>query len=269
MVPIPLRFYILKGERKMNNLSLFLKKNSSTILTVTGAVGVVATTVTAVKATPKALELLKEAEEKKGEKLTTLEKVKVAGPVYIPSAAIGLGTLACVFGANALNKKQQASLISAYALLENSYKQYKGKITEVFGEDAHAQIKTAIVEEELEKMEEQGETLELRDDEECMFFEYSSMQRFGADPRKVEEAEEVFNAMFAMKGYASLNDFLELIGAEPIDVGNEVGWTTMEAMHFYGEPRIDFIHDTAVLDDGMEVIIISCDLEPSSGFMFY
>ena len=73
----------------MNSLlsksQLFLKRNSSTILTCVGAVGVIATTVTAVKSTPKALALLDHAKEEKGEDLTKLARVKIAGPAYIPS----------------------------------------------------------------------------------------------------------------------------------------------------------------------------------------
>ena len=57
-------------------MKLFLKKHSSTILTCMGGVGVVATTITAVKATPKALSLLEEAKRKKGEDLTGIEKIK-------------------------------------------------------------------------------------------------------------------------------------------------------------------------------------------------
>ena len=38
-----------------------------------------------VKATPKALSLLEQAKEEKGEELTKLETVKIAGPAYIPS----------------------------------------------------------------------------------------------------------------------------------------------------------------------------------------
>ena len=43
----------------------FLSKNSATILTCVGAAGVIATTVTAVKATPKAIKLLEKAKEEK------------------------------------------------------------------------------------------------------------------------------------------------------------------------------------------------------------
>ena len=60
----------------------------------------IATAVVAVKSTPKALELLKEAEAEKGEELTRFEKIKTAGPVYVPSILIGSATLACIFEAN-------------------------------------------------------------------------------------------------------------------------------------------------------------------------
>lgn len=56
-----------------------LYRSSPTILTVVASIGVIATTITAVQATPKAIKLLKEAELEKGENLTKLEIVRVAG----------------------------------------------------------------------------------------------------------------------------------------------------------------------------------------------
>ena len=86
-----------------------LYRSSPTILTVVASVGVVVTTITAVRATPKAVKLLKEAELEKGENLTKVEIIRVAGPSYIPSALLGISTIVCIFGANALNQKKQAS----------------------------------------------------------------------------------------------------------------------------------------------------------------
>ena len=51
----------------LDRSKLYLKNNASTILTCVGAVGVVATTVSAVKATPKAMRLLDNAKKEKGE----------------------------------------------------------------------------------------------------------------------------------------------------------------------------------------------------------
>lgn len=93
-----------------------LYRSSPTILTVVASVGVVTTTIMAVRATPKAIKILKEAELEKGEDLSKLEIIRAAGPIYIPSVLLGVSTIACIFGANALNQKKQASLMSAYAI---------------------------------------------------------------------------------------------------------------------------------------------------------
>ena len=135
----------------MNNLvnvsKSFLKRNASTILTCIGAAGVIATSIAAVKATPKAEILLREAEEEKGENLTTLEKIQIAGPAYIPSLLIGASTIACIFGANVLNTRQQATLMSAYGLLDTSYKEYSKKVKELYGEEADNKVKEEVTKE--------------------------------------------------------------------------------------------------------------------------
>ena len=69
----------------LNASKLFVKRNSSIILTVIGGAGVIATSIIAVRETPKALKLIEDAKEEKGEDLTVFETIKVAGPVYIPS----------------------------------------------------------------------------------------------------------------------------------------------------------------------------------------
>lgn len=128
----------------------FLKRHSSTILTTIGAIGVVATAVIAVKDTLKALRILDEAEQEKGEELTVKEKIVTAGPVYIPAIAVGVSTIACIFGANTLNKRNQAALMSAYALLDQSYKDYKRKVSDIYGKDADKKIIEEVAKEELE-----------------------------------------------------------------------------------------------------------------------
>ena len=87
----------------LNSSKVFFKKNSATILTCLGGVGVIATSIMAVKATPKALKIIEKAEEEKGEELTKTEIVKAAGVVYIPTVLTGVSTIACIFGANVLN----------------------------------------------------------------------------------------------------------------------------------------------------------------------
>lgn len=133
--------------------SAFFKKNSSTILTTIGAIGVVATAIIAVKETPKAIEILEEAKYEKGEELTVKEKILVAGPFYIPAIATGAATIACIFGANVLNHRNQASLVSAYALLDQSYKDYKRKIVDIYGDEANQKVVEEITKEDIDDVD--------------------------------------------------------------------------------------------------------------------
>ena len=146
---------------------------ASTVLTCIGAVGVVATAISAAKSTPKAMRLLEEAERNKGEKLTKKEVVKTAAPAYIPTAVIGLSTIACIFGANVLNKKCQATIMSAYALLDNSYREYREKVDEIYGEGADSKVVAEMVHDEME------EEFELEEGEK-LFFDMTSMRYFTA-----------------------------------------------------------------------------------------
>lgn len=152
-----------------------LHKYSPTILTCIGAAGVVATAVMAVKATPKAIELLDQARTEKCDELTTLETIDIAGPVYIPSVLMGATTVACIFGANILNKKSQAALISAYALLDNSYREYRKKTEEIYGDEADARIKEEVAKDRYEEG-----VIEAPEKEEVTFLDFKTLRYFNA-----------------------------------------------------------------------------------------
>lgn len=252
----------------MNNLlrksQRFLKRNSSTILTFAGAAGVIATTVTAVKATPKALALLDEAKAEKGEELTKFEIVKIAGPAYIPAAVIGTTTLACIFGANILNHRGQASLMSAYALVDRSYKDYKKKVDELYGQEASGQVRAAIAK---DKYEEQP--IRTVEEGNRLYFDYYSGKYFEASPAFVQRAEYELNRKLVMDDCAYLNEWYYLLDLEPLEHGLDFGWSTCANSDMYWQTWIDFHHEKVIMDDGLECIIISFMQEPYAGFEDY
>ena len=146
------------------------------ILTCLAGIGVIATAVIAAKATPKACELLEEAEDIKGEELTVVEKVKTAAPAYIPTAITCAATIGCIFGAAILSKKGQANIAGAYALLDRSYKEYKKKVEEMYGEDADDQVQEAIANDAYEELEEDIPWEEGK----LLFFDFNAMEFFNS-----------------------------------------------------------------------------------------
>lgn len=244
--------------------NLFLKRNSSTILTCIGAVGVVATAVMAAKATPKAISLLEQAEEEKGEDLTVLEKVNVAGPAYIPAAVVGVSTIACIFGANALNKKQQASLMSAYALVNNSYQDYKAKVREIQGDEVADRIQEEIVKDKFEVTT----TMEPMHEDEVLFFDDFSLQFFTSTIEDVLDAERRFNGNFMMSGSACLNEFYDMVGAGRIDAGYQLGWVASSSDYDLGISGVKFEHQKMHVGDNMECYAITMKPSPCEGYMY-
>lgn len=249
----------------MNNLvhrvKLFCSQNASTILTSVGGAGVVVTSVMAVRATPKALRLLDEAEKAKGEELTKLESVRIAGPVYIPSVLVGASTIACIFGANMLNKRKQAALMSAYALLDNSYKEYKKKVEELYGEDANARIREEIAKDKYDD-------ISVEPDKQLFYDEFSG-RYFESTLADVLRAEYELNRYLSEWGGAYLNDLYELLDIPTTDYGDHLGWCACGMYEMYWSQWLDFEHQKIVLDDGLECTIISFLQEPIPGFEDY
>ena len=248
----------------LKSSSLFLKRNSSTILTCIGAVGVVATSAMAVKATSKAVAILEEAKKEKGEDLTVLETVKVAGPAYIPSVLLGASTIACIFGVNALNKRQQASLMSAYALISNSYKEYKDKVEQLYGEEASDQIREEIAKTKFEDMSD----IEPMHEEEVLFFDDFSMQFFYSTVEEVLSAEHRFNENFMMSGSACLNEFYDMIGLPRIEAGYQLGWVAYSGNEDGGICKVKFEHQKMILGDDVECYAITMPILPSEDYMY-
>lgn len=220
-----------------------IKRNSPTILTFVGVAGVITTSILSVKSTPKALELLEKAETEKGEELTKIEKVKVAGKCYIPAVIVGVSTIACIFGANILNKKSQASLASAYALIENSYREYRKKVEELYGDGTDCNIRNSIAIDKRKVHEEQNDKMEEYDsDDKVTFFDEFSGRFFDKTMAEVIQAEYDLNKKFISSGEATINDFYKLLGLAPISGGDNIGWSQYAGNAFYKYAWVDFVH---------------------------
>lgn len=220
------------------------------------------------KATIKAVDIIEEVKKEKGDELTTLDRIKATAPVYISPVLVGIGTIACFWGANIISKRNQASLMSAYALLDNSYKEYKRKVKELYGEETHNNIVDSIAKEKCKDVHISSECLcsncsletEENTSEPCLFYDEYSGRYFETTIEKVLMAEYHLNRNFILRGCSDLNELYEFLGLELTDYGSTVGWSV-----FNGDDInwIDFNHRKIVLDDGLECYILEMPFAPT------
>jgi hypothetical protein len=245
----------MKGAKNVNIQKFlyvtrgFLHRNGSTILTVVGACGGVYAAVKAVKDTPKAMKILSEARYSKdyytGEnELTKWETIKTVTPVYILPVAIGTASIACLLGANVLSRRQQASLIGAFALIDAKFKDYRESAKRVYGEDADQRINDDIMVAKFAKRTDlpPGDGLTL-------FYDSMSDRFFYSTSQAVTEAESELNRQFIQNGFVDLNEFYDLLGLPETMDGNILGWSSELGMD-YGYRWIDFIHREEQYGDG-------------------
>ena len=242
-----------------------LERSAPTILTGIAMIGMVATTVMAIKATPKAVKLLEEAEVENEAPLTNVKKIKVAAPVYLPMILAGSATMACIASANVLNKRQQAAISSAYVLVNQAYKEYRNKVIRTLGVDVDKNIRHEIVKDHIAESKEPFAVSEGS----CLFYDQYSNRYFERTMAEVHDAEYHLNRNYALRGYAELNEFYEMLGLDPTDYGMTVGWSFGAGEEFYGYSWIDFEHELVTIDDDLECFNILMPFNPTADYLDY
>lgn len=236
----------------------FWKRNSSTILTCAGGVGVVVTAVVTAKATIKVMDILEEAEEEKGDKLTTMEKVVLATPSYLPAILIAGATIGCGVSAHLLNKKRQTALIGAYALLDQSYQKYRHSVENRYGIEVDEEIRAEI-----------SSVTPVENNDKELFYEVLSETYFESTIADVYAAQYEANRALVVRDYLYLYEWYAELGIEVDPEKYDSGWSTGMCMDMYWQTWLDFGHKKMINADGQEYTAIWVYQEPIEGFETY
>ena len=248
----------------MGKFTTGLRRSSPTILTALGIVGVVGTAVTAVRATPKALRLIKaKKDELETDKLAPMELVETTWKCYIPSVLIGVGTVTCIIGIGVMDKRNQAALTSAYAMLNESYKQYRQAAKKVYGNDADDKIHAEMAKDAKVASSDwgyQGYQVYNMDmdpeSERLLFYDLISKKYFTTTMAAVLNAQYHVNRNLALRGDCSLNEYLSFLGIDGVANGDEMGWDRTYMVEEMNTYWLDFDNQKTTLEDGLECITI-------------
>ena len=238
-----------------------ITKHSPEILTGIGIAGMITTTVLAVKATPKAIRLIEEAKEEKGEDLTKAETVKTCWKTYIPAAATCVAATACLIGASSVSIRRNAMLATAYKLSETAFSEYKEKVVETIGDEKEKVVREKVSEERIKKNPITKNEIIMTDYGDTQFYETLSGRYFKSDIEQIKKVVNYLNKdmLQDMFGTISLNEFYDELELERIDLGDELGWRVDK-----GLIEIDFT--SKIADNGKPCIVLDYINSPHYGF---
>lgn len=251
-----------KLMRVYKKSELKVRKYSPEILAGVGVVGVVGSLVMACKATTKLSDILEESKDqldqiktvavdpayadkyseddaKKDTTITYVQTgVKVA-KLYAPSVILCAGSLGCLLASNNILKKRNAALSAAYMTVDKSFKEYRKRVAERFGDEVEKEIRYNIKAKEITTVDEDGnevkETVKVMEGADNPTG-YSDYARFFDESCPAWQNDPEYNLTFlkAQQQYANdklradgrlfLNDVYKMLGIDITKAGQVVGW---------------------------------------------
>lgn len=242
-----------------------LKKHSPEILVVAGIAGTVVSAVLACKATTKVAEILDETKGTldtihegmetgaiNGQEYTTDDGKKDTVVVYAQTGmklaklygpAIILGTLSItsILASNNILCKRNVALGAAYAAIDKSFKEYRGRVIERFGEQVDTELKYGIKAKKFEEIEVDPETGKEKKVKKTVMVADPNLQSdyavyFDSKSRNYEtnpdynrmflKAQQAFaNDKLQTRGHLFLNEVLDDLDLPRTPAGQIVGWT--------------------------------------------
>ena len=237
-------------------------KHSPEILAGVGVVGVVASTVMACKATTKLNGILEESKEQldkikevaadpsyeekytqeDAKSDTTITYVQTGVKVvklYAPSVILGVSSLGCLLASNNILKKRNAALSAAYMTVDKSFKEYRRRVAERFGDEVEKEIRYNVKAKEITTVDEEGnevkETVKVMEgaDNPTTYSDYArffdeSCPAWQNDPEYnltfLRAQQQYANDLLKAQGRLFLNDVYKMLGIDITKAGQVVGW---------------------------------------------
>lgn len=243
----------------LKTLGRSVSKRSPEILTGIGIAGMITTTVLAVRATPKAMMLMEDAEHEKQETLTAKEKIKAAWKPYIPAIVTGVTSTVCLVGACSVNTRRTAAIATAYKLSEAALSEYKDKVIETLGEEKEKVVREKVTEEKVKKNPVTKNEVIITDKGNALCYDALSGRYFKSDIEQIKRAVNEVNRVMLNEMYVSLNDFYDELGLDHIELGDQLGWNIDDKLI-----EVDFSSHLA--DDGTPCLAINYGVAPKYGY---
>ena len=274
-----------KASRTFYKTGFKLKKHSPTILAVAGTVGVITSGVMACKATTKLSTIIDEHHDNVDEIHEYIEEngfsdkytekdsnkdltivyaqtgVKLA-KLYAPSVILGTISLTAILGSNHILRKRNIALTAAYTTAAKTFRTYRDRVVDRFGEGLDEELRYGIKTKEIEETvtDEKGKEKKVKKTVDVVNIEdidgysrlfYEGNPGWDNDPRFTRmyllSQLKYANTLLKKRGYLTLNEVYKMLGFSLIPDGQIMGW-------FYDEEHPNTV-DFGILDTNDEMMI--------------
>lgn len=250
----------------VNKSVMKLKKHSPEILIVAGIAGTVVSAVVACKATTKVNKIVEDTKNDIEKVHTAVETgVTEAGEtysvedskkdltiiyaqtgvkfakLYAPAVILGTLSITSILASNNILRKRNVALGAAYAAIDKSFKEYRGRVIERFGEQVDTELKYGIKAKKFEEVEVDTETGKEKKVKKTVMVADPNLQSdyavyFDSKSRNFEtnfdynrmflKAQQQFaNDKLQTRGHLFLNEVLDDLDLPRTSAGQIVGWT--------------------------------------------
>lgn len=271
--------FLNKISRTAHKVGFQIKKHSPEILVVAGVVGTVASGVMACKATLKVHEIVDKTKNDiddiheaietgkttAGEEYTIEDSKKDLAIVYAqtgvqfvklygPSVVLGVLSITAILTSNNILRKRNVALAAAYTAIDKSFKEYRGRVVERFGENMDRELRYNIKAKEVDEVvenEDGTETIVTKTVESADLSMHSDYAKFfdAISPNWTKDAELNLSFLKGQERYANqklktqkylfLNEVYESLGLPKTRAGQTVGWVYDEE-NPVGDNHVDF-----------------------------
>jgi hypothetical protein len=232
-----------------------IAQNSPAILTALGVTGTLTVAYFTGKATFKAADIIREAEDKdcrgnemcvnghlseglpcpKDSSLDNWDKVDLVWKEYIPAAGIAAMTIVSIIGANHISTKRVAAFASAYSMAEKGFTQYKKVVLDKVGEKKEREVRDEVAKQQLAAHPITKSPIIITGKGDHLCFDSHSGRYFQSDIEKIRSAVNDINFQILNSGSmeASLTDYWSLIGLDHTKGSDDIGWTHEKKLEVY------------------------------------
>lgn len=269
---------VKKASSALGKVNIKLRKHSPELLIAAGVVGTVVSTVLACKATTKLSTILdeskgnietihkcendKEMEErysqedaKKDLAIVYIQTGVKIVKLYAPAVVLGTISIAGIVASNNILRKRNVALAAAYATVDKSFKEYRSRVVERFGDDVDKELRYNIKAKKIEetiKDPESGKEKKSKTtvnvaaptvDDYARFFDKTCRhyeENMNYNLMLLRSQQQLANDKLVADGFLFLSDVYDMLGITRTKMSQSVGWIYKPDGNSNGDNFVDF-----------------------------